>query len=145
MHNRRTIIWDTIVITLMADLKNTQIVFLYVIGHWSYIIFLTILSLNILSEDCDVIISVRSHLCVHDPKQVEHLMKQSSPVLCPTLSPVCQFVRTVQDHLLVPWRLCIDCCTEPRLALLDTRCTAVNLDLKMMTFNMECKINSILY
>ena len=40
----------------------------------SYIIFLTVLSLDILSEDGDVVVSVRPHLGVHDAKQVEHLV-----------------------------------------------------------------------
>ena len=40
----------------------------------SYIIFLTVLSLDILSEDSDVVVPVASHLGVHDAKQVEHLV-----------------------------------------------------------------------
>ena len=80
-----------------------------------------------------MLIPVRPHLSVHDPKQMEHFMEEAPSVLSPALPPVCQLVGTVEDHLLIPRRLCIHSCTEPGLAKLDTRSPTMNLDFKVMT------------
>ena len=64
-------------------------------------------------------ISVWSHLSVHDAKQVEHLMEQTTPVLRPAPPVVSQLVGRVEDDLVVAWWLSIDSCTEPGPSLLD--------------------------
>lgn len=100
---------------------------------FTYIIFLTERPLYILSQNSYMLIPVRPHLSVHDPKQVEHLMQEAPPVLSPALSPVCQLVGTVEDDLLVPGGLCIHSCTESGFAKLDTGSPTMNLDFKVMT------------
>ena len=84
-----------------------------------HIIFLTELRVDVLSENADVLISVWSHLSVHNAKQVEHLMEQTTSVLCPAPPVVSQLVGRVKDDLVVGGWFSIDCCTEPGPSLLD--------------------------
>ena len=100
---------------------------------FTYIIFLTERPLYIISKNGDMLIPVRPHLSVHDPKQMEHFMQEAPPVLSPALPLVCQLVCTVEDHLLIPRGLCIHSCTEPGLAKLHTRSPTMNLDFQVMT------------
>ena len=99
----------------------------------TYIIFLTVFPLYVLSQNSDVLIPVSPHLRMHDAKQMEQLMQEAPPVLCPALPLVCQLIGTVEDNLLVPGGLCIHSCTESWPPLLNTRSTTMNLDLKMVT------------
>ena len=134
MHDGVTIIRDTMIIALMTNLRvNSEVLRISLDIRFTYFILLTELSLYVLSKNGDVLIPIRPHLCVHDAKQMEHFMQEAPPILSPALPLVCQLVGTVEDNLLVPWRLCIHCCTESWFALLDTRNPTMNLDLKVMT------------
>jgi hypothetical protein len=96
MHDRVAIIWDAIVLALVAD----------VIGVF-------IIVFDVLLQDADMLVSVSPLLGVHNPKDVEELMKESSFALSDTPFTVCQLVIALQNHLCHIWFHGVNCCAEP--------------------------------
>jgi hypothetical protein len=96
MHDGVTIIWDAIVLALVAD----------VIGVF-------IIVFDVLLQDADMLVSVSPLLGVHDPEDMEELMKETSSALGHTPLTVRQLVIALQNNLGHIWFHGMNCCAEP--------------------------------
>ena len=141
MHYRAAVIGNTIVFALMTYLKaKTRLAVDYVNSTLTYIVFSTVWPLYVLTEDGDVFVPVRSHLGVHDAKQMEQLMQEPTLVLSPACSLVRHLVGTFEDEFLVLRRrlcLCVDSSTEPWPPPLETGTPTLNSDFNMVTWGWE--------